>query len=85
VNPTAAVSRDSLKDLIDRALLDANYPHVDLGPLLGVDIAVRVGIDDVLPLLNTEEPAFRLELGDGKAITVRRQDGGMMATVEVKW
>lgn len=77
------VTRNALSDAIDK-LADLDSPHVDLGPLLGTDKPIRIGLDDLHELLQSGEPAFSLEYGD-TSLTVCRQDGGMMATVEIKW
>lgn len=77
-------ARETLADLFDRAFLAADSPHVDLGPLLGSSTPIRVGLDDVHALLQSAEPAFNIEVANA-ALTVRRQDGGMMAELEIKW
>lgn len=77
-------TRDTLAEALNRAVSAADSPHVDLGPMLHASTPVRIGFDDVHALLESGEPAFSLEVGDA-ALTVRRQDGGMMAELEIKW
>jgi hypothetical protein len=74
------LTAQSLRDSV--AALDS--PHVDLGPLLGLDGPLRVGMSDVHDLLKSGEPAFTIEACDA-TLSVHRQDGGLMATLEVKW
>jgi hypothetical protein len=80
---TTIVTRNALSDAMD-VEQEIDSPHVDLGPLLGADRPLRIGLDDLHELLQSGEPAFSLEYGD-TSLTVRRQDGGMMATLEFKW
>lgn len=76
----AAISHADLSAIA----LSSDGVHVDLGPSLGLSAPLRLGLDDVQELLATGEPTFSLEIGDA-AVTVRKQDGGMMASVAVHW
>lgn len=78
------ISRETLKDALDRAILDVSAPHLDVGPLLGSVTPVRIGFTDTLALLESGEPAFSLDVGDN-TLTVRRQDGGMLVMLNLKW
>jgi hypothetical protein len=63
--------------------LDA--PHVDIGPLLGASRPVVVGVDDLHQvLLYHQAPGLSIHW-DGGDVEVKRQDGGAMATLTVKW
>jgi hypothetical protein len=77
------VARNELKALLDNALTAMDSPHVDLGAFFD-GANVKIGVTDLHMLLQSVEPAFQLELGD-TTLTVRRQDGGMMATLDLKW
>jgi hypothetical protein len=67
------------------SLLDSlNSPHVDLAPLLGVDGPLVVGVNDLAGVIASKEPTFHLSYEDASLI-VRREDGGVMATLEVKF
>lgn len=78
------LSNAELKWIRDQAVLTLDSPHIDLSHLLGVATPVCIGLDDVHELLKSGEPSFSLELGDSK-LTVRRQDGGMLAELEIKF
>jgi hypothetical protein len=79
-----SLSRDDLKWLRDQAVLTMDNPHVDLSNLLHTTTPVRLGLDDVHELLSSGEPAFHLEVGDTE-LTVRKADGGLLATLQLKW
>jgi hypothetical protein len=81
---TATLSRDDLKWLRDEAVLTMDNPHVDISHLLHTTTPVRLGLDDVHELLSSGEPAFSLEVGETE-LTVRRADGGLMATLQIKF
>lgn len=72
------------RDSIESAIRDTDAPHVNLGPVLGLNGELRVGLEDMHALLASGEPSFRLEWNNA-VVTVRRQDGGVMATLEVRW
>lgn len=78
------LSRGELNWMRDRAVLTMDSPHVDIGHLFGRTTPVRLGLDDVHALLESGEPAFKLEVSD-TSLTVRRQDGGMLAELEFQW
>ncbi len=69
---------------LDAAIRDTDAPHVDLGRTLGLNRELRVGLEDMHALLASGEPAFRLEWNNA-TVTVKRQDGGVMATLEIRW
>jgi hypothetical protein len=68
-----------------KKLLDAiATPHIDLAPMLGLDGPLRVDVDALDALIAHGEPALHLSYEDG-SLVVQRQDGGVMATIEVKF
>lgn len=75
-----ALDAPSLKSVLDSLAT----PHVDLAPILGLDGPLRVEVDAMQALLTHGEPALHLSYEDGSLI-VQRQDGGVMATLEVKF
>lgn len=79
----STIDRDALAAALD-VYRDLDEPHVNLGPLLGTDRPLRVGLDDLHELLQSGEPTFSIEYGDAE-LTVRKQDGGMMATLALHW
>jgi hypothetical protein len=69
---------------LEDSLETTSAPHVDLAPLLGLDGPLRVGVGDVDALLRTGVPAFHISL-DKTTLTVHREDGGLMATLALRF
>jgi hypothetical protein len=76
------VDRSSFQSLLDAAS-ECNSPHIDVGPLLGLDRPLRVGVDDVASALFSHElPSFSIELSNGTDVKVSHVDGGALVTWE---
>ena len=74
------VDRSSFQSLLDAASA-CNSPHIDVGPLLGLDQPLRVGVDDVASaLLAHDLPSFSVELSNGTEVKVSHVDGGALVT-----
>jgi hypothetical protein len=78
---------EELKGLLKRAR-EANSPHVDLGPVLGLDEPLRFGVSDlhsaVLAAAQGRPELPRLSLcWDGGSLTVEHLQGGALARLKV--
>lgn len=81
---SAAVDPSELDSLVATAK-GVDSPHVDLSTLLGLEKPLLVGVDDLhAAIWNQELPAVSIHYEDA-TITVKNQDGGAMATLEVKF
>lgn len=81
---SASDVHDALAALCESAKA-VDSPHVDLGPLLGLSTPCLVGVDDLHQvLLDHQAPGLSIHW-DGGDVTVKREDGGAMATLTVKW
>lgn len=80
----ATVAPAELQSLLAAAqALDS--PHIDLSGLLGVNKPVLVAVDDLhAALWNRELPTVSIHYGDDATVTVKSEDGGVMATLEVR-
>jgi len=69
----------------------ADSPHVDLGPLLGLSGPLRVGVDHLHEVAeglisgNGIESLSASLQWDGGALTVAQQDGGVLATINIQF
>lgn len=84
----AIVATNSLRQALDAAIEAADSPHFDLGPFLGTQTPVKIGLIDMHELLQHGEPALELEF-EGKTLTVRPTMQGpeakILASFEVPW
>jgi hypothetical protein len=71
-------------DALKTALDTIATPHIDLAPLLHLDGPLRVEVVAMEALLMLGEPEIHLSYEDG-SLTIHREDGGVMATLEVKF
>jgi hypothetical protein len=81
---SATVEPSELDSLVALAK-EIDSPHVDLSTLLGLEKPLLVGVDDLHKALwNQELPAVSI-LYEDTTVTVKNQDGGVMATLDVKF
>jgi len=72
------ISSDTLGALLaDARFLDS--PHIDLGPALGLDLPLLVGVHDLHALVTGGAASLQLQF-DGKTLTAQPKDGGAMFT-----
>jgi hypothetical protein len=65
-------------------LRSIDEPHFDVGGLLGLNRPAYVAVESLHNVvLNHTEPAIAFHWDDDKTLTVKRTDGGVMATFEM--
>jgi hypothetical protein len=81
----ATICDTSELDALVRTAKSIDAPHVDLSTVFGLDRPLLVGVDDLhAALWNQELPQVSIHYEDA-TVTLKKQDGGIMATLEIKF
>lgn len=77
--------KEQLQDILE-VVSAAGEPRIDLGLLLGTRLGPTVSVPNLLDVIAThDEPQVKLTWDEDKSLIVQRTDGGVMATLEVKF
>jgi hypothetical protein len=83
--PEKEHDRKSLESALDAAA-GAAEPEIDLSEILGLRSPLLVGVKDLhTVVIGHPEPKLVLKWDGGKALEVKRTDGGVMATLKVRF